>query len=168
MKQLALLIAMLAAPVVGQAELAFDVQDPAFRVSIPNLPAMEMGSHPMRSASPHLRLLGREGPYTVSLLLPTADAGMTAMDCANATVGSLPRRPGVPAADSIYRARLDANTFLAIYVTPMPGFAQMHAHLMSAAGGTHCVEVHASMTSRSRDDLDPWIKGFTAARIEAR
>jgi hypothetical protein len=39
---------------------------------------------------------------------------------------------------------------------------------MSAAGGTHCIEVHASKIATTQDDIEPWFKGFGKARIEVR
>lgn len=160
------LFATLATPGLATAQLSFDVRDPAFHVVLPSVPAMPMEAHPLSKTSPHLRLMGSQGPFTVSVLTPTADTGMTPADCASSTVGALPRRPGVPSQDSIYKERLDGNTYLAIYITPLKGSVQMHAHVMSAAGGSHCVEVHASRVSTSKDDLEPWLKGFREARIE--
>jgi hypothetical protein len=159
---------LLAASFSAQAEFVLEMEAPAFRVQIPSLPPMRMEPRPMAAGRPHLRLMGFEGPFTVTVLTPTADAGMTAQDCAGSTIGALPARPGVPTQDRIYKARIDANTFVAIYVSPMPGFVQLHAHLVSAAGGTHCVEVHASRTSTSKEDIDLWFKGFGSARIEPR
>jgi len=160
--------ALLAVPFSANAEFLLEMDAPAFRVQIPSLPALKMEPHPMAAAHPQLRLVGSEEPFTVTVLTPTADAGMTAQDCAGSTIGSLSKRPGVPTQDKIYKARIDANTFIAIYVSPMSGFVQLHAHLISAAGGTHCVEVHASRVSTSKEDVDPWFRGFSRARIEPR
>ena len=153
---------------VSQAQLSFDVAEPAFRVSIPRLPPMTMGEHPMRPGQPHLQLLGNKDAYTVSVLTPTADPGMKAVDCASSTINQLARRPNVPPQDRIYKARIDSNTYIAIYASPMQGFLLLHAHLLSAAGGNHCVEVHASMISTSKDDVEPWFKNFSDARIEPK
>ncbi len=168
MKIIRMLVGVFAAAAycTAKAQFAFDVQEPPFRVSIPRLPVMHMADHPFKSTQPHLRLLGSKEPYSVSILTPTADAGMRPVDCASSTVNSLVRRPGVPSQDRIYKAKLDSNTYIAMYVTPMSGFVQLHAHLLSAAGGTHCVEVHASMVSKSKEDVEPWFKSFADARIE--
>ncbi len=151
---------------VATAGFAFAVQSPGFRISIPALPQMKMEAHPLQGAQPHLRFLGSDGPYTISILTPTGDAGMTPLDCANSVLGSLPSRPNVPPANRIYKARVNPNTYAAIYAVPMGGAVQLHAHFMSAAAGTHCVEVHASRVSTSKDDLEPWFKGFGNASIE--
>lgn len=158
----------LTAACTAQAQLVIEVEKPAFRISVPGLPAMTMEDHPGRASAPHLRLLGSQGPYTVSLLVPTADAGMTAEECASFTINRLPGRPGVPPQDRIYKARIDPNTYLALYVSPLPSGKQLHAHLLSSAGGTHCVDLHASLVSKSNDDADAWFKAFSGARIEPK
>ncbi|TWO72363.1 hypothetical protein FN976_06580 [Caenimonas sedimenti] len=70
--------------------------------------------------------------------------------------------------DKIRKGRIDANTFIALDASPLPGAVQMHAHLFSAAGGTHCVEVHATKVATSEADAESWFRGFAGARIEAR
>ncbi|HRE16134.1 MAG TPA: hypothetical protein PLW86_03580 [Rhodocyclaceae bacterium] len=170
MKFLALTMAAALAAIASTACYAdgfvWEVTAPNFKISLPNLPAMKLETHPLNAAQPHLRLLGSEGPYTISVLTPTADAGMTAQDCANSTIRSLPRRPGVPALDTIFKGRINDKTFVAIYASSLDKFVQLHAHIMSAASGTHCIEVHASKISTSKDDVEPWFTGFTKSNIE--
>lgn len=171
MKRIGLLFsaALLLAGIEARAEeLVFELAAPKFKVTLPNVPRMAMEMHPMNASKPHLRLLGTEGPYTVSVMTPTAQAGMSALECASATLGSLVQRPGVPPREQIYKVRLNERTFAAIYTSPLPNAVQLHAHFMSAVGGTHCVEVHASRVSQSPDDLDGWFKGFGKADIEPR
>ena len=146
----------------------FEVNSPNFRVTLPNIPAMKLEVHPMQASRPHLRLLGSEGPYTVSVMTPTADAGMSALDCASSTLGTLSQRPGVPPQQQVFRARINDTTFVAMYASPIRNAIHLHAHLISAVGGTHCVEVHASKVSTSQDDLKPWFTGFGKANIEPR
>lgn len=148
-------------------EFAFQVKEPNFSVKIPSIPQMKMDIHPMHAAKAHLRHLGSEGPFSVSIMTPTADPGMTAIDCASSTVKSLGARPGVPAPSQVYKARINDRTFVAIYASPNDGFMQLHAHLMSAASDGHCIEVHASKVATSKDDIEPWFKGFNGADIEA-
>jgi hypothetical protein len=93
---------------------------------------------------------------------------MSALECASSTVRSMAARQGMPPASEIYKARLNDHTFVAIYAMQLVGAVQLHAHFLSAAGGTHCVEVHASKVSDSPDDVDPWFKGFGKAIIESR
>ena len=150
------------------AEFAFEVAAPKFRVTLPHIPAMKMDTHPLNAKQPHLRFLGSDGPYTVSVITPAAAAGMSALECASATVRSMAARPGVPPSAEMYKARLDDNTYVAIYAAELEGVVQLHAHVLSAAEGTHCVEVHASKMSTSPEDLEPWVRGFDGARIVSR
>ena len=157
---------LFAAP-LANAQLEIVSTDPPFKAVLPTVPPMSMSEHPMRAGRPHLRLLGAQDGYNVSVLVPTADAGMGPLECASSTLRSLGSRPGVPEPDKVYKARLDDRTFIAIYAARQPGFLQMHAHLMSAAGGTHCVEIHVSRVPGSREDVEAWFKLFGSSRIEA-
>ena len=163
------LAACAALDAAGQAVqgFAFEVDKPPFRVSIPDLPAMKMGPHPGAATHPHLRYLGSEGDYTISIITPTADPGMSAQDCATFSVRTLGERPSVP--KEVFRARLNPTTYVAMYPARMEGFVQLHAHFLSAAGGSHCVEVHASKVVRSEEDIRRWFKeSFRNARIEPK
>ncbi len=148
------------------AEFSFDVAKPKFSVILPGIPQMAMGTHPMNATQPHLRYQGSEGPYTVSVFTPAAAAGMTPLECASATVRTLAARAGVPPAAQIYKARLNDTTYVAIYAETLPGGAHLHAHFLSAAGGTHCIEVHASRISTSDDDLAPWFEDSMKGSIK--
>ena len=147
---------------------AFDVDEPGFRVTIPSVPAMAMEVHPEHEDQPHMRYVGSEGRFSVAIMTPESDPGMSVTDCAEAIYATLPTRPDVPAPDKIYRAKLDDSTFVAIYATVLPGFVLLHAHLLSASKDDHCIEVHASMSTTSREDASAWFEGFTGAKIEAR
>lgn len=165
---LGVLAALLLAAPGHAAEFAFEVTAPKFRVTLPHIPAMQMRTHPLNAKQPHLRYLGSDGPYTVSVITPSAAAGMSALECASATLRSMAARPGIPPSAQMYKARLDDNTYVAIYTAELEGIVQLHAHVLSAAGGTHCVEVHASRMSTAPEDLESWVKGFDAARIVSR
>lgn len=147
-------------------DFVFEVNSPKFKITMPNIPAMAMNTHPMHAAQPHLRFLGSKGPYTVSVITPTSAAGMTALECAASTLRSLRARPGVPQSSQVYRARINDDTFVAIYASALGGLVRLNAHVLSAVGGTHCIEVHASQMSASEDDLAPWIEGFAKANVE--
>ncbi len=112
--------------------------------------------------------MGSEGPFNLSVLTPTAEAGMTAHECARWTMGELPKRPGVPKQDLIHKARINELTFVAIYGSVSDGAPLMHAHFISAAGGTHCVEVHVSKTVAGADEVESWFRGWGTARIDPR
>ena len=144
----------------------FEVASPKFRVSIPGLPQMKMELHPMNASQPHLRFLGAEGPYTVAVFTPAAATGMTPLECAGATVKALAARPGVPPASEVYKSRLNDKTFIAIYAVQIAMGVHLHAHLLSAAGGRHCIEVHASRISILEDELGTWVGALEKASIE--
>ncbi len=160
--------AALVASMPGRAEdFVFEVAVPKFRVTLPNIPAMDMQTHPLNAKQPHLRYLGSQGPYTVSIITPAAAAGMTPLECASATVRSMATRPGFPPPKEVFKARLNDHTYAAMYAVSLGGAVQLNAHFLSAAGGTHCVEVHASKMSTSPEDVTPWFKGFDQASIDA-
>jgi hypothetical protein len=165
MKSLAVFLAVLLPPLAAQAQFTYELDQPKARISIPAFPALKMAPHPEREKSPHLRALGTQDPFAVSVLAPTAEGSMSAADCANTLIRVLPRRPGAPPQDRIQKARIDANTYIAAYVS---SFGQLHAHLFSAAGGTHCIEVHASRMNPSNSDVAGWLRGFVDAKIEPR
>jgi hypothetical protein len=144
----------------------FEVASPKFKVSIPGLPQLKMDVHPGNASRPHLRFLGADGPYTVAVFTPTAAAGMTPLECAGATVKALAARPGVPPAAEVYKSRLNDRTFLAVYAVQIASGVHLHAHIMSAAGGGHCIEVHVSMISIEEEDLDNWGAAMGKASIE--
>jgi hypothetical protein len=148
-------------------DFTFSVTSPDFKVVLPKIPAMSMSKHPMHSTRPHLRYLGSNGPYTVSVMTPTADAGMTAAECASSIVGQLVTRPGVPPLNNLSRVRINERTYAALYVSSPPGPLMLHAHFLSAATGeSNCIEVHVSKVADSKDEVAPWFKGFGFANIE--
>lgn len=165
---LAAALALLAGAPARAQPFEFEATAPDFTVTIPGVPRIGMQPHPMHDTHPHLRYMGADGPYTISVITPRAERGMTALQCASATVRSIAARPNVPPSDEFYKARLDENTYVALYAAQLPGFLQLHAHLLSAAAGTHCVEVHVSKIATSTEDVAPWFNGFREARISAR
>jgi hypothetical protein len=164
--RLAFALALLGAPHAGAEDFAFAVTAPKFRITIPGLPPITMNPHPMRATHPHLRFLGAEGAYSVSVITASAAPGMSALECASAILRTLDSRPNVPPAKDLYRARLDDNTYVVLYAAHLPGFLQLNAHFLSAAAGTHCIEVHVSKIASSPEDIDPWFKSFDKAKIE--
>lgn len=147
-------------------DFVFSVTAPDFKVTLPGIPRMQMDVHPMHAEHPQLRYLGTDGAYTVAIMTPTAQKGMNPLECASATLGTIVKRAGAPAREEMVRAKLNERTYVAIYGTPLPTALQLSAHLMSAAGGTHCVEVHVTKVSTSQDDIDSWVKRFDNADIQ--
>jgi len=147
-------------------DFVYEVASPKFKVTIPGVPQLKMEIHPKHASQPHLRYLGADGDFTVSVFTPVAAAGMTPLECAAATVRTLAARPGVPPAEDVYKARLNGTTFIAAYTAPFGGTVQLHAHLLSAAGGTHCVEVHTTRTMLMEEEIAPWLNVLQKASIE--
>lgn len=163
-----LALVLLLASAAVRADFIFDVDAPKFRISIPAFPPVKMEIHPMHAQHPQLRYLGSNGPYSVSVFTPAADAGMGARECALATLRTLAKREGVPPLAQILRTQIGPQTYMAMYATQLGGLAHLHAHYFSAAGGTHCVEVHASMASTSPDELKLWQADMQKASIEPK
>jgi len=161
-------VLLLAGSLSCRAEgFAFEVDSPKFKVAIPGIPQMKMDVHPKNASQPQFRFLGSADPYAVAIFTPAAVGGMTPLECAGAIARTLEARPGVPPPSEIVKARLDDRTFVAIYAAPMVVGVQLHAHLLSAAGGgTHCVEVHATRVSIDDDDLASWITNLQKATIK--
>jgi len=160
--------ALLAAGAPARADdFAFEVDAPKFRVSLPGVPPMKMAPHPLHGKQPHLRYLGSQGLFTVQIYTPTAQAGMTALECASATVRAMAARPGVPPPEQVLKTRLDENTYAAMYTSPLGGAVQLNAHILSAGAGGYCIEVHASKMSDAPEDIAPWFKSLEGARIRS-
>ena len=147
-------------------DFVYEVASPKFKVTIPGVPQLKMEIHPRNASQPHLRYLGADGDFTVSVFTPAAAAGMTPLECAAATVRTLAGRPGVPPPAEVYKARLNGTTFIAAYTAPYAGTVQLHAHLLSAAGGTHCIEVHTTRTMLLEEEIAPWLNTLQKASIE--
>lgn len=146
----------------------FEVASPKFRVSIPGIPQIKMDVHPKHASQPHLRFLGSEEPYTVAVFTPAAAAGMTPLECASAITRTLEARAGTPPSSQIIKARLGDKTFVVVYAAPLAGGGvQMNAHILSSAGGKHCVEVHATRISIDEEDLASWATEIEKASITA-
>lgn len=164
-RALVALVLLLASAASRADGFVFDASAPKFKVSIPAFPPIKMEVHPMHAEHPHLRYLGTNGPYSVSVFTPAADAGMGARECAVATLRTLAKREGVPPLPQILRTQIGPQTYLAMYATQLGGVVHLHAHYLSAAGGSHCVEVHASMASTNPDDLKLWQADMQKASI---
>lgn len=163
-----LLLAGLAASSVAHAEFTLDVADPHIRVIVPSMPPVKMDPHPGHKEHVNLRLMGIEGPWLVTLNTPDKDPDMKPQDCAQAIASALPKRPGVPPQDQIYKNKLDANTFIAAYVAPRKaGQMQLNAHLITASG-KYCVEFHAAKVTDSMEEAKAWYKSFKGAKIELK
>ena len=70
----------------------------------------------------------------------------------------------MPDRDNIHRAPVDPNTFLVLYLMELDG-KRLHAHLLSAAGSTHCIDAHFSRTLPVGEDIDNWRTTFDGATV---
>jgi len=71
----------------------------------------------------------------------------------------------MPDRDNVYRAPVDPSTFLVLYVMERDGKRLLHAHLLSAAGSSHCIDAHFSRSLVAGEDLDNWRTSFDGATI---
>src|SRR5262245_58845973 len=94
---------------------SFEMPDPKLRIVVPDIPQMKMGVHPNAAQQPHARYFGGDDTgYSISILMPTADAGMTPRECANSISRSVVKQFGV---DPKYVNALqnDDSTFVVIF-----------------------------------------------------
>ena len=129
---------------------------------------MKMEVHPKSASHPHLRYLGSAEPYTVAVFTPAAAEGMTPLECAGAVAGTLATRSGTPPSSQVLKTRLNNSTFVAIYAAPLVPGVRLNAHILSAAGGRYCVEVHVTKISIDEEDLSSWFTEIEKASIEPR
>jgi hypothetical protein len=142
----------------------FEMNEPRVRIVIPDAPPMQMGPHP-RVDLRHARFLGANAAYSLSVLTPTADPGMDAAACARSMSSDIFRQFGLKREDVVAR-RPNERTFLLLFPVKVDPILQLKAYLLSSAEG-YCVQVHLSKTVTSKDDIEPWFRGFGNARIEA-
>ncbi len=152
-------------PASGSTMYRFELSQPAIRITLPNLPRIEMLRHPLNGEKPHLRMMGNNQDINVLIITPTAEPGMTPIDCASASATSILARYEVQP-QQVFRGRADENTFLLIYGYPQGEFVLLNAHVLSASKAGYCVEVHVSKISTSEADVSPWFNGFGESKIE--
>ena len=161
-----LFCALLALPLAA-ASFELSIADPELMVAVPGLPDVRLAPQAV-AAPPVVRLLeGSDGVYQVSVAVTTTGTEVSPRGCAGSLLRALVARPGMPGRDSIYRAPLDQDTFLVLYIVGSPATRQLHAHLLSSASTKHCVEFHASRPDRPGEEVDEWRKTFVGSRIRS-
>lgn len=153
----------------GQAFEA-SVLQPAFTVVVPALPSIPMAAPARPSgASASTRLVGGDGRLDLTISTDDAHRPITPRECAGSFLRMLVARPGMPPRDSVYRAPLNEALFLVIYILdgePKPKPERtLHAHLLSTAASTHCVEAHFARAMQPGEEEDAWRRSFTGASI---
>jgi hypothetical protein len=164
-----LFIALAAGSMLAQASPAYAFEQafgaPAFVVSVPHLPNISVGAPSASAGGGVLTARGQDPTYVVEIRATASSSASSTRACAGASLRELAARPNMPDRDSIYRAPFDSNTFLVLYISETAGMKLLHAHLLSAAGGTHCIDAHFSRKLLAGDDVDNWRTTFTGARV---
>lgn len=140
------------------------LSDPPMKISVPRLPQVELGKAAV--AADRRTWSGQDAQLAVEVqATANAAASGSTRVCAGAFLRELVRRPGMPDRDSIYRAPIDAGTFLVLYILDEPAGKRLHAHLLAAVGDTHCVDAHFSRRQRDGEDVDEWRGSFAGAGV---
>lgn len=155
------------------AGFSFDMTKQRVRVQVPDIPQMQMAPHPNAGAQPHALYMGSApGGYSLSVLMPTADQGMTPRDCAKSSFRSLVSRYGLDPKHVVSHQADDA-TFVMLFPVRLGEFTQFKAYLLSGYRGTHCLEVHISKLLPATSEealtrqLTTWFEGFREAKVES-
>jgi len=166
-----LLASVLALPAVGAETFSFEMPEPRLRIVVPDVPQMKMGRHPLADKQPQARFIGSAEGYTLSVLLPTADDGMTPQECAQALARRVISRFGLDP-KFVVGVQPNETTYVMLFPYRVHPVIQFKAFLLSGWNGTHCVEVHVSRTMAAApekemaESLAKWFEGFRGARIE--
>lgn len=147
------------------APLIIEMSDPNIRITIPGMPEINMGVHPMNEHNPIFRLRGDQGRTSVSIITPKIDGEITAMSCATAVANILLSQQNV-SREQMFLGRANEHTLLIIYGLPLNKSALLNTHIISANDGTQCIEAHVSKISNSDADIEPWFNGFGESNIE--
>lgn len=146
---------------------AFDIRvpEPELSLAVPGVPTIALQERPATVPPGRRILTGRDATFQVELSLAPQAGETSARVCAGQFLRTLVAAPGMPSRDSIYRAPLDAQTFLVIYALGDERQPTLHAHIVSAAGHSHCADAHFSRAAAPGEDIDAWRTTFTSARV---
>ena len=151
----------------GAGHFSYTLTGPNVRITIPELPPIDMGPHPAASRErPHLRAMGSKAPYVISVMTPTADKGMSAQQCAQSSASWLIKRHALARQDYLLFKGGNSDTYGFIYSKRAGSGTQLVMYLLSGVEGTHCIEVHISKMSATRGEIREWANGFPRAAIE--
>jgi len=146
-------------------EQSFDA--PPFIVSVPRLPSIALAAPSASQGGGVLTARGQDATYVVEIIAAASAGASTPRACAATLLRDLIARPNMPGRDNIYRAPVDPNTFLVLYLMDLDGKRALHAHLLSAAGGTHCIDAHFSRPLPAGEDIDNWRTTFDGATVRS-
>lgn len=161
-----LLIALLPTFALAQG-MEVKLKDPAFTVSIPDLPAFELGPHPNAPRQPTAKLFGSSTDgVSLSVLAPTADRGTTPAQCASWLAGSVMSR-FAPNLDSVQILKAGDNAWVVLFPVEAAPVTQLQAYVLSGNGKGHCLEVHVSRTNASDAQRQQWLSGFRRVAVRS-
>lgn len=149
----------------GKPPLIIEMSDPNVRITIPDMPAIDMSVHPMNEHKSDFRLRGSSGTTSVSVITPKIDTAITPMACATA-VANVVLAQSTITRDQLFLGRTDEQTFLIIYGLPMEKSVLLNTHIVSSAKAMQCIEAHVSRISTSDSNIEPWFNGFVESKIE--
>ena len=145
--------------------LTIEMPDPNIRITIPGMPNIDMGVHPMNEHKPYFRLRGSSDKTSVSIITPKIDVAVTPMSCATAVANVVLSLHKVTR-EQLFLGRADEQTFLIIYGLPMEKSVLLNTHIVSSDEAIQCIEAHVSKISTSDSDIEPWFNGFGESKIE--
>ncbi len=146
--------------------LTIEMTDPNIRITIPGMPEIDMGVHPMNEHEPIFRLRGDHGKTSVSIITPKLDVEISPMSCATALANIILSQQNV-SREQMFLGRTNERTFLVIYGLPLEKSVLLNTHIVSADATSQCIEAHVSKISTSDADIEPWFTGFGESNIES-
>lgn len=146
--------------------LTIELSEPSLRITIPGMPEIAMGVHPMNEHKPNFRLLGDSGRISVSVITPNIDGAITPMSCASAIANLILSLHDVTR-EQLFLGRANEETFLIIYGLPMENGVLLNTHIVSSVKANQCIEARVSKTSTSDSDIEPWFSSFGDSDIKA-
>jgi len=164
---LVVLALLTAVPCIASA-FELRLSQPELNLSVPGVPAAELHEEAGQSASAKRSLTGVASNFAIEVELLAQTGQVSPRVCAGSLLRVLVAQPGMPNRDSIYRAPLDEFTFLVIYALGEGQARKLHAHIISAAGSTHCANAHFVRPASPGEDIDEWRTTFTSARVVPR
>jgi len=132
-----------------------------------------MDTHPLAGSRPDMRYMGadQKSGYSISILTPTADKGMTPEQCALSSYGSLLKRYGLNK-EFVVRRKNNPSTFVVLFPHRVGPLIQLKAYVLSGYGADHCIDIHISKNASIKSEeefknqLTAWYQAFTKASIE--
>jgi len=149
------------------SSFSYDLKEHKVTISVPEMPQMKLVDHPLQKSQPHLRYMGSSAPYNVSILTPTIDNGMSALEFADSRMKQLTKMYALTKLQYRPYRQPDSDTYSIFYSLQTDGIVQLHAHLFSVSPlGTHGIEIHTSKIAKNEAEISSWLQGFPKAKIK--